>query len=65
MRGVADEIGGDFVAVTVKGLDMEGQKMEIPARSVRKRFKPETTLKPRPVKMQMKQAWSRRFLITL
>ena len=40
MRGVADEIGGDFLAVTVKGLDMEGQKMEIPARNVRKRFKP-------------------------
>ncbi len=29
-----------FVTITAKGLELEGQKMEIPARSVRKRFKP-------------------------
>ena len=28
---VMDKIGGDFVAITAKGLNMEGQRMEIPA----------------------------------
>jgi len=40
VHGVVDEIVGDIVTITAKGLDMEGQKMEIPARGVRKRFKP-------------------------
>ncbi|KDR77014.1 hypothetical protein GALMADRAFT_246210 [Galerina marginata CBS 339.88] len=40
LHGVVDEIAGDVVTITAQGLDLDGQKMEIPARSVRKRFKP-------------------------
>ncbi|KAF9556815.1 transcription elongation factor Spt5 [Agrocybe pediades] len=40
VHGVVDEIAGDVVTITAQGLDLDGQKMEIPARSVRKRFKP-------------------------
>lgn len=40
VHGVVDEIAGDVVTITAKGLELEGQKMEMPARSVRKRFKP-------------------------
>jgi len=40
VHGVVEEIAGDVITITARGLDMEGQKMEIPARSVRKRFKP-------------------------
>ena len=40
VHGIVDEIAGDVVTITAKGLDLDGQKMEIPARSVRKRFKP-------------------------
>lgn len=40
VHGVVDEIAGDVVTITAQGLDLEGQKMEMPARSVRKRFKP-------------------------
>lgn len=40
VHGIVDEIAGDVVTITAKGLDLDGQKMEMPARSVRKRFKP-------------------------
>jgi transcription elongation factor SPT5 len=40
LHGVVEEINGDVVTITAVGLDIEGQKVEIPARSVRKRFKP-------------------------
>jgi len=40
LHGVVDEVAGDIVTITAQGLDLDGQKMEIPARSVRKRFKP-------------------------
>ncbi|KAH9474560.1 Transcription elongation factor SPT5 [Psilocybe cubensis] len=40
VHGVVDEIHGEIVTITAQGLDLEGQKMEIAARSVRKRFKP-------------------------
>ncbi|KAF8957531.1 hypothetical protein BDZ97DRAFT_1906781 [Flammula alnicola] len=40
VHGVLDEIAGDVVTITAQGLDLDGQKMEMPARSVRKRFKP-------------------------
>ncbi|KAJ2933337.1 hypothetical protein H1R20_g3768, partial [Candolleomyces eurysporus] len=40
VQGVVEEINGDVVTITAVGLDIEGQKVEIPARSVRKKFKP-------------------------
>lgn len=33
------EIAGNVVTITAKGLDLDGQKMEIPACSVHKHFK--------------------------
>lgn len=40
VHGVVDEIHQDVVIVTAVGVDIDGQKVELPARSVRKRFKP-------------------------
>jgi transcription elongation factor SPT5 len=42
VQGVVDEISGEVVTMTMsaQGLDIEGQKVEVPARSVRKKFKP-------------------------
>ncbi|GLB39725.1 putative the SPT4-SPT5 complex mediates both activation and inhibition of transcription elongation, and plays a role in pre- mRNA processing [Lyophyllum shimeji] len=40
VHGVVDEIHQDVVVITAMGVDIEGQKVELPARSVRKRFKP-------------------------
>ncbi|EAU83929.2 transcription elongation factor SPT5 [Coprinopsis cinerea okayama7 len=40
VHGIVDEIHNEIVTLTVVGADIEGQKVEIPARSVRKRFKP-------------------------
>ncbi|KAM6501207.1 transcription elongation factor SPT5 [Amanita muscaria] len=40
VHGVVEEISGDVVTITAKGVELEGQKIELPARSVRKRFKP-------------------------
>ncbi|KAF5384247.1 hypothetical protein D9615_003416 [Tricholomella constricta] len=40
VHGVVDEIHQDVVIITAVGVDIEGQKVELPARSVRKRFKP-------------------------
>jgi transcription elongation factor SPT5 len=40
VHGLVEEISGDVVTITVSGADIEGQKVEIPARSLRKRFKP-------------------------
>lgn len=40
VHGIVEEVSGDVVTMTAQGLDIEGQKMEIPARSVRKKFKP-------------------------
>lgn len=37
--GVVDEISQDVVTFIASGSDLEGQKIEVPARSVRKRFK--------------------------
>jgi transcription elongation factor SPT5 len=37
--GVVQEIVQDVVTVSALGVDIEGQKLELPARSVRKRFK--------------------------
>ena len=39
IHAVVDKIVGDVVTFTAKGIDLEGQKMEMLARSVRKRFK--------------------------
>jgi transcription elongation factor SPT5 len=38
--GVVDSINQDVVTVTAIGVDIDGQKVDVPARSVRKRFKP-------------------------
>ncbi|KAI0062514.1 transcription elongation factor Spt5 [Artomyces pyxidatus] len=40
VHGVVDSISQDIVTVNPVGVDLEGQKVQIPARSVRKRFKP-------------------------
>ncbi|KAF8624668.1 hypothetical protein AX17_006999 [Amanita inopinata Kibby_2008] len=40
VHGVVEEISQDIVTITAEGVDLEGQKIELPARSVRKRFKP-------------------------
>jgi transcription elongation factor SPT5 len=40
VHGIVEEINGEIVTVTAMGLDIEGQKVDLPARSVRKRFKP-------------------------
>jgi transcription elongation factor SPT5 len=40
VHGVVDEIHRDVVIITAVGVDIDGQKVELPARSVRKRFRP-------------------------
>ncbi|KAF8868818.1 early transcription elongation factor of RNA pol II, NGN section-domain-containing protein [Infundibulicybe gibba] len=40
VHGVMDEIVQDVVTITAVGVDIDGQKVELLARSVRKRFKP-------------------------
>jgi transcription elongation factor SPT5 len=40
IHGVVEEINQDVVTISAIGFDVEGQKIDIPARSVRKRFKP-------------------------
>jgi transcription elongation factor SPT5 len=40
VHGVVQEVTQDVVTVTAAGVDIDGQKVELPARSVRKRFKP-------------------------
>lgn len=40
VHGVVEEISQDVVTITAEGVDIEGQKIELLARSVRKRFKP-------------------------
>ncbi|KAJ7072492.1 transcription elongation factor SPT5 [Mycena amicta] len=39
VHGVVEEINQDVVTITAVGVDFEGQKVDLPARSVRKRFK--------------------------
>jgi len=39
LTGVVEEVHREVVTITVEGLDLDGQKMEVPARSLRKRFK--------------------------
>jgi transcription elongation factor SPT5 len=40
VHGVVQEIAQDVVTITAVGVDIDGQKVDLPARSVRKRFKP-------------------------
>ena len=40
LHGVVEEVAQEVVTITAHGLEIDGQKMEIPARSVRERFKP-------------------------
>lgn len=40
VHGVVESIANDVVTLKASGIDMEGQKVDVPARSVRKRFKP-------------------------
>lgn len=40
VHGIVEEIAGDVLTITAVGVDLEGQKIDLPARSVRKRFKP-------------------------
>lgn len=40
LHGVVDEINQDVITITAVGVEVDGQKIELPARSVRKRFKP-------------------------
>ncbi|KAG6809599.1 hypothetical protein H0H92_015601 [Tricholoma furcatifolium] len=40
VHGTVEEINQDVVTISAVGVDIEGQKVELPARSVRKRFKP-------------------------
>ncbi|KAJ7782978.1 transcription elongation factor Spt5 [Mycena metata] len=39
VHGVVEEINQDVVTITAIGVDFDGQKVDLPARSVRKRFK--------------------------
>jgi ribosomal protein L24 len=40
VHGIVEEINGDIVTITAMGTDIEGQKVDLQARSVKKRFKP-------------------------
>ena len=40
VHGVVDSISQDVVTITAVGVDIDGQKVDVPARGVRKRFKP-------------------------
>ena len=40
VHGVVESIANDVVTLRAVGVDIEGQKVDVPARSVRKRFKP-------------------------
>jgi transcription elongation factor SPT5 len=40
VHGVVESIANDVVTLRAQGVDIEGQKVDVPARSVRKRFKP-------------------------
>lgn len=40
VQGVVEGVQGDLVTITAHGVDLDGQKIDLPARSVRKRFKP-------------------------
>lgn len=40
VHGVVDSINQDVVTITAVGVDIDGQKVDVTARSVRKRFKP-------------------------
>ena len=40
VHGVVDSINQDVVTITAIGVDIDGQKVDVPARGVRKRFKP-------------------------
>ncbi len=40
VQGTVEEVSGDVVTISAMGVDIEGQKIDLPARSVRKRFKP-------------------------
>jgi transcription elongation factor SPT5 len=40
VHGVVQEISQDVVTIMAVGVDLDGQKVQLPARSVRKRFKP-------------------------
>lgn len=39
VHGVVDSINQDVVTITAVGVDIDGQKVDVPARSVRKKFK--------------------------
>ena len=39
VQGVVESIANDIVTLRAVGVDIEGQKVDVPARSVRKRFK--------------------------
>ena len=40
VHGVVESIANDVVTLRAMGVDIEGQKVDVPARSLRKRFKP-------------------------
>lgn len=40
MHGVVEEVSQDVVTISAVGVDIDGQRIDLPARSVRKRFKP-------------------------
>jgi transcription elongation factor SPT5 len=40
VHGVVESIVGEIALLRAEGLELEGQKVEVPAKSVRKRFKP-------------------------
>jgi transcription elongation factor SPT5 len=39
VHGVVQSVQGEIVTITASGMDLDGQKIDLPARSVRKRFK--------------------------
>lgn len=40
VQGVVDSINQEIVTITALGVDIDGQKVDVPARGVRKKFKP-------------------------
>jgi transcription elongation factor SPT5 len=54
VHGIIEEVSGDVVTMTAQGVDVEGQKMETPTRSVRKKFNLEIMSRLWPANMPMR-----------
>lgn len=57
VHGIVDSIAGDVVAVSPVGVEFGCQKMQLPARSVRKRFKRGDQVEVMPGRTPMRRVW--------